>query len=112
MVVAAAVIGGTKITGGQGKIFGVVLGLSLIHILLIGLVLGLCNAVLISWLKLPPFIITLGTQNLFHGIMTTFISDKSFGAGVLPSCLRAFGQATIFRFDTASGTVGLTICLL
>lgn len=28
--------------------------------MLIGLVLGLCNAVLISWLKLPPFIITLG----------------------------------------------------
>ena len=80
--------------------------------MLIGLVLGLCNAVLISWLKLPPFIITLGTQNLFHGIMTTFISDKSFGAGVLPSCLRAFGQATIFRVDTASGTVGLTMSLV
>ena len=46
--------------------------------MLIGVVLGLINAVLINWLKLPPFIITLGTQNLFHGIMTTFISDKSF----------------------------------
>ena len=61
----------------------------------IGVVLGLVNAVLISWLKLPPFIITLGTQNLFHGIMTTFISDKSFGSGVLPECLHSFGQGTI-----------------
>lgn len=30
--------------------------------MLIGVVLGLVNAVLINWLKLPPFIITLGTQ--------------------------------------------------
>ena len=33
-----------------------------------GIVLGAINAALINWLKLPPFIITLGTQNLFHGI--------------------------------------------
>lgn len=34
---------------------------------LIGGLLGIINALLINWLKLPPFIITLGTQNLFHG---------------------------------------------
>lgn len=33
MVVAAAVIGGTKITGGQGKIFGVVLGVVITYLL-------------------------------------------------------------------------------
>ncbi|MGI6778884.1 MAG: ABC transporter permease [Acetivibrionales bacterium] len=76
--------------------------------MVIGLILGTINALLINWLKLPPFIITLGTQNLFHGIMTTFISDKSFGAGVLPSCLYKFGQSTIFSFKTESGKIGLT----
>lgn len=78
----------------------------------IGVVLGLVNAVLISWLKLPPFIITLGTQNLFHGIMTTFISDKSFGSGVLPECLHKFGQGTLFKVTTANGSTGLTVSLI
>lgn len=77
-----------------------------------GVVLGLVNAVLISWLKLPPFIITLGTQNLFHGIMTTFISDKSFGSGVLPECLHKFGQGTLFKVATANGSTGLTVSLI
>ena len=80
--------------------------------LAIGVVLGLVNAVLISWLKLPPFIITLGTQNLFHGIMTTFISDKSFGSGVLPECLHKFGQGTLFKVATANGSTGLTVSLI
>lgn len=75
---------------------------------LIGGILGVINALLISWLKLPPFIITLGTQNLFHGIMTTFISDKSFGAGVLPESLHAFGQASVFKIKD----VGLTASVL
>lgn len=78
----------------------------------IGVVLGLVNAVLISWLRLPPFIITLGTQNLFHGIMTTFISDKSFGSGVLPECLHKFGQGTLFKVATANGSTGLTVSLI
>lgn len=78
----------------------------------IGIVLGLVNAVLISWLKLPPFIITLGTQNLFHGIMTTFISDKSFGSGVLPECLHKFGQGTLFKVATTNGSTGLTVSLI
>ena len=78
----------------------------------IGVVLGLVNAVLISWLKLPPFIITLGTQNLFHGIVTTFISDKSFGSGVLPECLHKFGQGTLFKVATANGSTGLTVSLI
>jgi len=80
--------------------------------MLIGGLLGLINALLINWLKLPPFIITLGTQSLFHGIMTTFIGDKSFGAGVLPSCLNKFGQAVIFSFQTDSGRFGLTAAVI
>lgn len=79
---------------------------------LFGLLLGMINALLINWLKLPTFIITLGTQNLFHGVMTTFISDKSFGAGVLPSCLHEFGQAVLFRIQTEKGSTALTVSFL
>ena len=78
----------------------------------IGIVLGIINSLLINWLKLPPFIITLGTQNLFHGIMTTFISDQSFGSGVLPSCLSKFGRGTIFKVSNQIGTSGLTLSFI
>ncbi len=78
----------------------------------IGICLGLFNALLINWLKLPPFIITLGTQNLFHGIMTTFIGDKSFGSGVLPSSLQEFGRGTLLQVTTENGTTGLTVSII
>jgi simple sugar transport system permease protein len=78
----------------------------------IGTLLGICNALLISWLKLPPFIITLGTQNLFHGIMATFIGATTYGSGLLPLSFSKFGAATLFRVETAAGTVGLTSSVL
>jgi simple sugar transport system permease protein len=78
----------------------------------IGVTLGFINALLVNWLNLPPFIITLGTQNLFHGVMTTFISDKTFGAGVIPSALTRFGSATLFTLKTGQGVMGLTVAVV
>ncbi len=78
----------------------------------IGLFLGLINALLVSWLKLPPFIITLGTQNLFHGVMATFIGAKTFGAGRLPPSYSEFGSSTIFKIQTEIGSVGLSTSVL
>lgn len=78
----------------------------------IGTLLGLVNALLIHWLKLPPFIITLGTQNVFHGVMTTFISNKTFGAGVLPPSLSNFGSSTLFQLNTQMGVMGLTTAII
>jgi simple sugar transport system permease protein len=78
----------------------------------IGVMLGLINALLVNWLNLPPFIITLGTQNLFHGVMTTFVSDKTFGAGVIPTALTQFGSATLFTLRTEQGVMGLTIAVI
>jgi len=75
---------------------------------LIGIILGMINALLVNWLKLPAFIITLGTQNFFHGVMTTFISDKTYGAGVIPESLSRFGSSTIFKVNTEMGVMGLT----
>lgn len=74
----------------------------------IGGILGSFNALFIHFLKLPPFIVTLGTQNLFHGLMAIMVGDKSYGAGVLPKCLHNFGQATIGNV----GEIGLTISII
>jgi simple sugar transport system permease protein len=78
----------------------------------LGTALGLVNALLVNWLNLPPFIVTLGTQNLFHGVMTTFVSDKTFGAGVIPSALSKFGSATLFTLKTRQGVMGLTAAVI
>lgn len=78
----------------------------------IGVCLGLVNAMLINWLKLPPFIITLGTQNVFHGVMTTLISNKTFGAGVIPPALSKFGSSTLFQLNTEMGVMGLTTAII
>lgn len=42
----------------------------------IGIVLGIINAVFISSFKLPTLIVTLGTLNLFRGFLLTFIGVK------------------------------------
>lgn len=80
--------------------------------MLIGVVLGLFNACLVSWLRLPAFIITLGTMNLFHGIMATCIGAKTYGGGILPPSFSEFGSATIFQVETEFGAIGLTASVI
>ncbi len=53
--------------GGDNLTQGVMLAGTLIGIMT-GLVCGLANGVLITRLKLPPFIVTLGTMSIFRGI--------------------------------------------
>lgn len=78
----------------------------------IGTCLGVINAMLIHWLHLPAFIITLGTQNIFHGVMTTFISNRTYGAGVIPTTLTSFGSSTLFTVKTQLGIMGLTTSVI
>jgi simple sugar transport system permease protein len=42
----------------------------------IGLLLGLFNATVISYFRLPAFIATLGTQSLYFSVVTTFVGSK------------------------------------
>lgn len=54
-----------------GLIPGVLAGLG------VGLGIGALNGVLIAWVKIPPFIATLGTQILFAGVSRTVSGLKS-----------------------------------
>ncbi|HZM02147.1 MAG TPA: ABC transporter permease [Candidatus Saccharimonadales bacterium] len=54
-------IGGESLTG-HAMIFGTLAGIAT------GGFCGLCNGILITRLKLPPFIVTLGTMSAFRGI--------------------------------------------
>jgi len=44
--------------------------------------------------------------------MTTFISNKTFGAGVLPTSLSRFGSSTLFQLNTRMGVMGLTTAII
>lgn len=79
---------------------------------LIGVFLGLINACLISYLKLPAFIITLGTMNLFHGSMATLFGAKTYGGGILPPAFNEFGSGTVFQIETEYGAIGLTLSVI
>lgn len=78
----------------------------------IGLILGLVNAFIIHNLKLPTFIATLGTQNIFHAIMTTFIGDRTYGAGLMPKAVSDFGSAQIFSIKTDLGVIGPSVSII
>jgi D-allose transport system permease protein len=51
---------------------------------LLGMVLGIFNGILINVTKLPPFIITLGTQLIFRGL-TMVVSNARAAAGISPA---------------------------
>jgi len=63
VMMCAAIIGGTAY-----KSWGVSMGLSLVIILLVGIAFGIFNGLLVSRLKLPPFIVTLGTMMISMGV--------------------------------------------
>ena len=58
---------------------------------LLGLGMGLLNGALICWLKLPAFIITLGTGSVYLGFMQAVL--KSHTIGILPDPLTALSKS-------------------
>lgn len=60
----------------------------------LGLLMGLFNGALICWLKLPAFIITLGTGSMYLGFMQAVL--KSRNIGILPKPLSALSKAYLF----------------
>lgn len=72
---------------------GVGIPLAIVLGLLIGVLVGSLNGVLVSWFRLPPFIVTLGTMGLARGIT----QGLTGGAPVrdLPEAFRMLGQANL-----------------
>ncbi len=78
---------------------------------LIGILLGLVNAFFITRFKLPSFIVTLGTQNLFRGVLLALVGTM-FLVNV-PKSMIAFSQAQLFVIKNSDGsTSGLHIGVL
>ena len=72
---------------------------------LIGGMLGLVNAILVTTLKLPSLIVTLGTLTLFHGGLLAFVGTDRIR--VLPAQMVEFSTAYVFSVESAGRQASL-----
>lgn len=84
--------------GGDGSIF-----VAFLFSCSLGLILGLVNAVFVSFLRLPTLIVTLGTLSLFRGAMLTFVGSDYIT--VLPAGMIAFSRLDLFQGTTSEGVI-------
>jgi simple sugar transport system permease protein len=73
----------------------------------IGMCLGITNGFLIHWLKLPAFIITLGTGSIYRGFMQAVL--KSRNISILPEPVARLGKK--YLFTVTNTDVGLSSSL-
>jgi simple sugar transport system permease protein len=79
--------------------------------ILFGLILGLGNALLIHFLKLPTFIVTLGTMSVYRGAMAVTLGTSQYPVATMPKSLAAFGLANLFTVQSEAGEYGLSVFL-
>jgi len=79
----------------------------------IGTLLGLGNALLIHFLRLPTLIVTLGTASVYHGLMAVVFGTNDFTTGEMPTALLDFGNTNLHTVvDAETGqSFGLTVFL-
>ncbi len=81
--------------------------------IIIGIILGIGNAILINLLRLEPFIITLATASVYFGLMTIMIGTKNVGASDLPEQFRAFSSAKLITTTNQyGGQIGLSAFII
>lgn len=70
---------------------------------IIGALLGSINGFLIHRFNLPALIVTLGTSNIFHGLLLSILKVPHLYN--VPGYYFAFSKLSFFSFTTADGTV-------
>lgn len=83
---------------------------ALLLALLVGLAAGALNGFLVTRVKLPPFIVTLGTLNIFLALTLLYSRGATVRGGELPSLLTWTGSA--FTIGGVRVTAGVVIMLL
>jgi ribose/xylose/arabinose/galactoside ABC-type transport system permease subunit len=82
--------------------------------LAVGAVCGLINGVLVVWLRIPPFITTLGTYNIYRAIAYTF--TKGGTLQINNSTFTAIGNGGLFEIKGFGGIpypfIVLVVCVL
>jgi fructose transport system permease protein len=84
--------------------------LSLVLGLIVGLLTGLLNGILVTRLKLPPFIVTLGTLSIFTAILLLYSNSASVQGQNLPGMLTALGNT--FNVGGVQITYGVVVMVV
>jgi simple sugar transport system permease protein len=92
---------------GQGIVSGVVL---LLLACVIGALLGLVNGLVISKLRLPTLIVTLGTSTMFKGVLIAFVGAKYLAD--LPEPMTKLGNANLLSVPSGGETANLHVFVL
>ncbi|MEJ3749983.1 ABC transporter permease [Actinomycetes bacterium KLBMP 9797] len=72
----------------------------------LGVAAGMANGGLVTWLKLPPFIVTLGTLSVFTAIGLLYSRGQSVQSGDLPDLLNWTGETfAVGQFRITTGVV-------
>lgn len=70
---------------------------------IVGIFLGCVNGLLIYRFKLPTLIVTLGTSNIFHGLLLSIFKVPHLYN--IPTFYFEFSKLSLFTFTTGDGTV-------
>ncbi|HML51581.1 MAG TPA: ABC transporter permease [Propionicimonas sp.] len=79
--------------------------------ILFGTILGLINALLIHFLRLPTLIVTLGTMAVYRGLMAVLLGTSQYPVAQMPKSLAEFGLLDIVSVTRPEGVYGLSIFL-
>ncbi len=68
-----------------------------------GMLLGVCNGLLVHYLRAPALIVTIGTQYVIRGFLLTFIGTELFVN--IPFPIEHFGKYELWRAQTDNGSI-------
>lgn len=88
---------------------GIPAPLSLLMGLLVGLVAGALNGILVTRLKLPPFIVTLGTLSIFTALTLLYSNSASVTGQDIPGLITGTGNT--FKIGGVNFTYGVVMML-
>ncbi len=107
LILSSLIMGNLAVTSGLSPVFAIPIGIA------VGTLMGLFNGVLVTKMKLPPFIVTLGTLSIFRALKLAYSHSESIrnvdieqkAAGLL-----FFGNK--FQFLGATVTFGMIMLLI
>jgi simple sugar transport system permease protein len=89
------------------------LAVAFIVAIAVGALLGLVNALLIHFFRLPTFLVTLGTQSMYIGLMAVLLGTQVINTPQMPSCFVDFGTSKLIEFEQANGQIyGLSVIVI
>lgn len=80
--------------------------------LMCGAILGFANGILISWLKIPAIVVTLGTLAIYRGSIVLIAGGKQVNASEMSSTFAGFPKIEFFGLNSVFWIAVLIACII